>query len=187
MEDKLFVLTILGTNREGRNSENVAKFVVSEIDKRDDIGTQLFDVRDFKFPQDNYGQKLKDSFPEWRDAVTRADGFIIVVPEYNHGYPGVLKSVLDTMLQEYYHKAVAFVGVSAGPWGGTRVIENLLPVMREFRMAVSRMDLQFPSVGSQFDEDGNIKDDAYHERAKDFLDEIVWLSRAMKWGRDNLS
>ena len=58
-------------------------------------------------------------FPEWRDAIVKADGLVIVTPEYNHGYPGVLKSVLDLLLKEYIHKAVAFVTVSAGPWGGT--------------------------------------------------------------------
>ena len=54
------------------------------------------------------------------------DGLVVVTPEYNHGYPGVLKSVLDLLLKEYIHKAVAFVGVSAGPWGGTRVIEAMV-------------------------------------------------------------
>jgi NAD(P)H-dependent FMN reductase len=56
---------------------------------------------------------------------------VLVVPEYNHGYPGLLKHVLDTNLKEYIHKAVGICGVSAGGLGGTRVIQNLLPVMRE--------------------------------------------------------
>lgn len=61
----------------------------------------------------------------------RADAFVLMAPEYNHGYPGLLKHVLDTNLKEYIHKAVGVCGVSAGNFGGTRVIENLLPVLRE--------------------------------------------------------
>lgn len=61
----------------------------------------------------------------------QADGIVIVTPEYNRGYPGLLKYVLDTNLKEYIHKAVGICGVSAGGFGGARVIENLLPVLRE--------------------------------------------------------
>ena len=64
----------------------------------------------------------------------RADGLVIVAPEYNHGYPGILKHALDTNLKEYIHKPVGLCGVSAGGFGGTRVIESLLPVMRELGM-----------------------------------------------------
>ena len=81
-------------------------------------------------------RSIKDLFPEWRDAIIRADGLVIVTPEYNHGYPGTLKAVLDLLLREYVHKAVAFVGVSAGIWGGTRVIEAMVPMVRELGLAV---------------------------------------------------
>ena len=58
---------------------------------------------------------------------------------------GSLKSVLDLLLKEYIHKAVAFVGVSAGPWGGTRVIESMVPMVRELGLAVTFSDLNFPA------------------------------------------
>ena len=114
-DDKLFIPLILGTNRKDRESEAPAKWVYSRMQLRDDIEPAYFDVREFVLPQDNYGTEIADLFPEWKDAVTRADGLVIVTPEYNHGYPGILKSVLDLLLKEYIHKAVAFVGVSAGP------------------------------------------------------------------------
>jgi len=60
------------------------------MELRGEIETRLYDVADFHLPQDDYGQGLKDVFPEWRDAVTKADGLVIVAPEYNHGYPGSL-------------------------------------------------------------------------------------------------
>jgi NAD(P)H-dependent FMN reductase len=58
--------------------------------------------------------------PKFSATIERCDGLIIVTPEYNHGYPGLLKHALDMNLKEYIHKAVGICGVSAGPFGGAR-------------------------------------------------------------------
>ncbi len=184
--NKLFLPVLLGTNRKDRQSENVANWVCAKMRERDDIETQLFDVRDFVLPQDDYGTALGPQYPEWRDAIIKADGLVIVTPEYNHGYSGNLKSVLDLLLKEYIHKAVAFVGVSAGPWGGTRVIESMVPMVRELGLAVTFSDLNFPTVKGKFDEDGKLLDDAYEDRVKGFLDELVWMATTLRWGRENV-
>jgi NAD(P)H-dependent FMN reductase len=184
--EKLFIPLILGTPRKNRESENVARWVLSKMTERDDIEAQFFDVCDFELPHGEYGTEIKDHFPEWRDAITKADGLVVVTPEYNHGYPGSLKSVLDLLLREYVHKAVAFVGVSAGPWGGTRGIEACVPMVRELGLAVTFTDLNFPSVKSKFDENGKLLDDAYEKRVQGFLDELVWMARTLRWGRENV-
>src|SRR5215203_4308802 len=183
---KLFIPLILGTPRKNRESEKVARWVLGKLGERENVETQFFDVCDFEIPQGEYGQEIKDQFPEWRDAVTRADGLVIVTPEYNHGYPGTLKAVLDLLLKEYIHKAVAFVGVSAGPFGGTRVIEACVPMVRELGLAVTFADLNFPAVKSKFDEQGSLLDEAYEKRVQGFIDELVWMAKALKWGRENL-
>jgi NAD(P)H-dependent FMN reductase len=184
--EKLFLPVLLGTNRQQRNSVHPARWLVSEMEKRAEIDTRLFDVAEFALPHDDYGQALKAKFPDWRDAIVRADGLVVVTPEYNHGYPGVLKAVLDLLLREYVHKAVAFVGVSAGPWGGTRVIEAMLPMVRELGLAVTFADLNFPKVQNVFDSEGKLLDPAFEKRAADFLDELVWMSRTLQWGRNNV-
>ena len=183
---KLFIPVLLGTNRKERNSIHPAKWLVGEMQKRDDIETRLFDVAEFALPQDDYGQALKDQFPEWKNAIIRADGLVIVAPEYNHGYPGSMKAVLDLLLREYVHKAVAFVGVSAGLWGGTRVIEAMVPMVRELGLAVTFADLNFPKVQNTFNGEGKLLDPAFEKRAKDFLDELVWMSTVLRWGRENV-
>ncbi len=185
-EPKLFVPLILGTERKNRESENVARWVFGKMQDREDIETQFFDVCGFEIPRGEYGTEIGHLFPEWRDAIIKADGLVIVTPEYNHGYPGSLKSVLDLLLKEYIHKAVAFVGVSAGPWGGTRVIEASVPMVRELGLAVTFSDLNFPSVKGKFDEDGNLLDEAYEPRVQGFLDELVWMARTLNWGRQNV-
>ncbi|MDI1240698.1 MAG: NAD(P)H-dependent oxidoreductase [bacterium] len=186
MSEILSIPILLGTNRRENASENVAKWVFWKMQEREDIEPQYFDVRDFALPQEHYGTEIGGDFPQWRDAVIKADGLVIVTPEYNHGYPGVLKSVLDLLLKEYIHKAVAFVSVSAGPWGGTRVCEALLPVVRELGLAATFTDLQFPSVRTKFDGDGNLLDPAYEKRVQGFLDELAWMSKSLRWGRKNL-
>jgi NAD(P)H-dependent FMN reductase len=144
VDAKLNLPVLLGTNRKLRNSVWPARWLVGEMQKRPEIQTRLFDVAEFALPQDDYGQEIKDRFPEWREAIIQADGLVIVTPEYNHGYPGALKAVLDLLLKEYIHKAVAFVGVSAGPWGGTRVIESMSWVSRlRLRISISRKYRQF--------------------------------------------
>lgn len=183
MNTKLFIPVLLGTPRKNRESRNVANWVCGKMREHADMETQLFDVCDFELPRDHYGTEIGYLFPEWRDAIIRADGLVIVTPEYNHGYPGTLKAVLDLLLKEYIHKAVAFVGVSAGPWGGCRVIEACVPMVRELGLAVTFSDLNFPNVKSKFDEDGNLLDDAYNSRIKGFLDELVWMASTLRLGR----
>src|SRR6476620_11368194 len=147
---------LLGTNRKLRKSMHAARWLLGEIQQRTDIESTLFDAADFHLPHDDYGQEIKEQFPQWRDAIIKADGLIIVTPEYNHGYPGSLKAILDLLLREYVHKAVAFVGVSAGPWGGTRVIEAMVPMARELGLAVTFADLNFPFVQKTFDANGTL-------------------------------
>ena len=184
--EQLNIPVLLGTNRKLRISGFVAKWLIGEMEKRPEIRTRLFDVADFNLPHDDYGQEIKDTFPEWRDTIVQADGLVIVSPEYNHGYPGALKAVLDLLLREYVHKSVAFVGVSAGPWGGTRVIEAMVPMCRELGLAVTFTDLNFPFVQKTFDNEGKLLDHAFDKRVTDFLDELVWMSRVLKWGRANV-
>jgi len=183
---ELFLPMLLGTNRKLRKSELAARWLLGEMQKRPEIETHLFDVAEFALPRDDYGQEIKEQFPEWRDAIIRADGLVIVTPEYNHGYPGPLKAVLDLLLREYVHKAVAFVGVAAGPWGGTRVIEALVLTARELGLAVTFTDLNFPKIHRVFDAEGKLLEPAFEKRAADFLDELVWMSRVLKWGRANV-
>ncbi len=181
----LFIPVILGTTRQGRMSENVARFVLGETTKRVGVETELVDIRNLNLPITDAGEAIKDS---WFSAtVDRADALIIVAPEYNHGYPGMLKHALDTNLKEYIHKAVGICGVSAGSFGGTRVIESLLPVMRELGLVNIFWDGNFPQAQNLFDENGNLLDEAYIKRIDKFLKELIWMAKVLRYGRENIA
>src|SRR6266480_3720011 len=112
MEKPLFIPVILGTPRQGRGSENAAKLVFEQTKKRAGVETEFVDVRNLPMRLDDAGEGMKD--PGFSKMIDRCDGLIIVTPEYNHGYPGLLKHALDMNLKEYIHKAVGICGVSAG-------------------------------------------------------------------------
>ena len=181
----LFIPVILGTSRKGRASENVAKFVFGEVQKREGVDTELIDIRQLDFPTDDAGEAIK--LPSFSEAMERADGIVLVTPEYNHGYPGLLKHALDSNLKEYIHKAVGICGVSAGGFGGTRVIENLLPVLRELGLVTIFWDGNFSGAQKLFDADGKILDNAYEKRIDKFLGELIWMSKVLRYGRENIS
>lgn len=180
----LFIPVILGTSRQGRRSENVARFVFDEVRKRDGIETELIDIRDLPLKLDDAGEQMKD--PVFSATVERADGLILIVPEYNHGYPGLLKHALDMNLKEYIHKAAGICGVSAGQFGGARAIENLLPVLRELGLVTIFDDVNFGRVGRLFDESGRLLDQNYMRRVDKFLKELVWMSRVLRHGRQQV-
>jgi NAD(P)H-dependent FMN reductase len=181
----IFAPVILGTPRQGRASEYAAHFVVDHVAKRPDMRTDLIDIRNIRLSVDDAGEAIKD--PEFSKTVNDADALIFVVPEYNHSFPGLLKHVLDTNLKEYIHKAAGVCGVSAGPFGGARMIQNFLPVLRELGMVTIFWDVYFGNAGTLFDvATGKITDPAYSGRLAKFLDELVWMSRALRYGRETL-
>ena len=181
----VFLPIIIGTPRQGRLTEPAANFVFGEVSKRSDIETKLIDIRKIPIRMDDAGEALKDS--EFSVTVDRADGLILVVPEYNHSFPGLLKHVLDTNLKEYIHKAVGVCGVSAGPFGGARMIQSLLPVLRELGLVTIFSDVYFGTAGKLFDPaTGEMKDPAYSGRVDKFLSELVWMARALRHARENI-
>jgi NAD(P)H-dependent FMN reductase len=166
-------------------SAHVARFVTNELSKRPGIQTELIDIAEMPLPVDGAGDEIKD--PSYSQKMENADGLVIVAPEYNHSFPGLLKHVLDTCLEEYIHKAAGIVGVSSGPFGGTRVVQSLIPVLREVGLMTTFTDLNFSNVGKAFDEEGKLVDEeAWARRAGSFLDELIWMSTVLRYGRENV-
>ena len=115
--------------------------------------------------------------------MTRADGLIIVVPEYNHGYPGELKLLLDSLFEEYEKKPVLLCGVSAGGWGGTRVVDHIKQVLIELKMVPTRSALYYPGVKKLFNEEGVILGEGHSERVAEALAELLWYAETLKNAR----
>jgi hypothetical protein len=99
----------------------------------------------------------------------------------------LLKHALDSCLSEYIHKAVGLVGVSAGPFAGIRVVQGLLPVMREIGLVTIFWDINIGQVGKVFAEDGRLLDDAVVRRSDRFIRELIWMSKVLRYGREQVT
>lgn len=181
---KFFIPILLGTTRPGRLSEKAAKLVEQVGREIEEINVVLVDPLNYNFPFDGNDSENKD--PKYSKLTQEADGFFIVTPEYNHSFPGTLKRMLDSELQNYIHKPVAFAGVSNGIFGGARAIEQLTLTVREMGMVATFSDVYFPQAQNLFDEKGKIKDEGYVKRIKRGYEELIWMAKVLKYGRENL-
>src|SRR5246127_4907304 len=181
----LYIPVILGTARMGRMSQHAAWLVADELRKCTGVETDLIDIAKLPLPTNDAGEAIKHA--DFSSKMNRADALVIVSPEYNHGYSGLLKHVLDSCLKEYIHKAVGIVGVSAGPFGGARVIQNLLPVMRELGLVTIFWDVNFSNVQKAFTTEGTLLDDSYIRRIDKFLKELIWMAKTLRHGRERIS
>ena len=181
----LNIPVILGTVRKGRASAHAAQLFADLLNQRAGVVSQVIDIATVPMPIDDAGEAIKD--PAFAKAMTEADGLVIVTPEYNHSFPGLLKHVLDSCLSEYIHKAVGIVGVSAGPFAGARVIQGFLPVMREVGLVTIFWDVNIGSVAKVFAEDGRLLDEAVIRRAERFIRELLWMAKVLRHGRENVT
>lgn len=180
--DTLNIAVLAGTVRPGRRSINPAKLVYEIGKTRDDIEVVFVDPVEFNFEKDGDNEELR--IPEYSQITARADGFFIITPEYNHGYPGSLKRMLDSEYGNYKHKPVALAGVSDGQWGGVRAIEQLLSPLRTMGLVALNKDVQFPKVLELFNDQGELLDEKYVKRVNRVYDELVWMARALKTARE---
>jgi len=178
-----YIPIILGSTRRGRQSANVARFVAGRLQRNERIETEILDLRDYNFPMMEERLRLRDDAPpgvlEFSGKIVRADAIVIVSPEYNNGYPGVLKNALDYLGPEYKRKPVAIVTVSGGSFGGLNALAQLRLVtlgMGAFPIPVA---LPFSRVQDLFAEDGALKDPAYEKRADAFIAEVLWFAEAI--------
>jgi NAD(P)H-dependent FMN reductase len=166
------IMFILGTSREGRLSEHVARFVFSCAKERDDFTPLFVDVRDYV--QTSTEGLEEEKLIVLRKMITEAAGFVIISPEYNHGYPGELKMFLDNAYKEYEGKPFAICGVSDGPVGGARMAENLKPVLSAFQAIIINAAVYFAFVKELFDEAGNIKEpEMWKRKVSGMLDQVI--------------
>jgi len=180
----LYIPVILGTVRKGRMSAHAAQVIYQEVAKRPGVETELIDIESVPLPTDDAGQAIQN--PEFAASMERSDALVIVSPEYNHGYSGLLKHVLDSCLKEYIHKAAGVVGVSAGTFGGTRGIQDLLPVLRELGLVTIFWDVNFANVHKLFGKEGKLLDTSIIRAIDKFLNELIWMAKVLRHGRENV-
>lgn len=186
MKESLYIPVIIGTGREGRKTPIVATFVAEQA-KAFGFEAELFDVTDFATVVTSNSDEAQE---RWKVIAEKAAGFIIVVPEYNHSYPGELKLLLDKAYDEYNHKPVGLCTVAAGGIGGTRVAESMLPVFNAFKMITLRDAVYFTAINSHITENATMKPESmelFAERLHPMLTELQAYAHASQIIRKELS
>lgn len=179
---------ILSSVREGRVGETVAKWVYQQAQKRSDMEVELIDLKDYPLSDytDARHPKMVEpgAFPEdiankWVAKVAEADGYLIVTPEYNHGYPASLKNALDYPYDQWNNKAVGFVSYG-GFVGGARAVEQLRLVAGELQLADVRNSLHIIFASQAFDDSGQPKDPMHAQTLEGVFDQLVLWTNTLK-------
>jgi len=134
------ITVITGTNRPKNYTQVFAKHYVDMLtEKQQDakfLGLENLPL-DFAFNNAVFGvenlllEKIVDEF------IVPAQKLIILIPEYNGSYPGVLKTFLDSFFpKQIYGKKAALVGISSGRAGNLRGMDHLTGVLNYLKISV---------------------------------------------------
>lgn len=136
---------IVASVRRGRKAPSTARWVHERVSADPRFTLDVLDLVDWPLPADLSGGDTVDAFAA---RIAAADAFVVVTPEYNHGYPGALKTAIDSVRGPWYAKPVGFV--SYGGWsGGIRAVEQLRQVVAEVHMVDVRQSVAIRDVASR--------------------------------------
>jgi NAD(P)H-dependent FMN reductase len=192
MEPALEVGVIVASVRDGRRGAAFAAWIHALLSVRANVQSQLVDLLEWPLPAYAHrdsplvaekGYEAGSLARRWADKVASLDAFVIVTPEYSHGYPGALKNALDQVNTPWNYKPVAFVSYG-GFSAGARAVEQLRQVAIELRMIPIRDEVNLRLVGYVADDRGWPKDELYGKRASTMADELLWWARMAKEGRE---
>lgn len=130
-------------------------------------------------PGDLKGQYPYEEVRQWSKIAEEANGFILVAPEYNHGYSAIMKNALDWLYPEFEHKPVGLVGVSDGMVGGARVIEQLRAICGGFGMYDIKETVMFRKVQDIIDADGKLIDPSYERQVNKLVTALAKNAEVM--------
>lgn len=168
----LHVAVVVASTRPGRFGPTVANWVAGHVEQRPDMTLDLIDLADVAVPSRQLAARI--------DA---ADAVLVVVPEYNHSFPGPLKTAIDSLRGEWAAKPVGFVSYG-GISGGLRAVEALRLVFAELHAVTVRETVSFALAWECFDGDGTPKDPVtVGAAAARLLDQLIWWAATLRAGR----
>lgn len=172
------VALIYGSTREGRFCDTVAKWAAAEVARQGLFTLDVVDPAALALPG-RYEQKPSAEVLALHERLAGADAFIVVTPEYNHGYPAALKFLIDAVHTPWQARPVAFVSYG-GISGGLRAVEQLRQVFAELHAVTIRDCVSFANAWQQFDETGELRQPEPARKAMEqMLSRLGWWARAL--------
>ena len=188
--NKPHIQIILGSSRDGRLGERVATWLTSETTKVPEATFELLDLKDQHLPiLEESGMPFMHQYTDentkrWSETISKADGYIIVTPEYNYAPPAVLKNALDLLYTEWNRKPVAFVSYSNGAFGGVRAVDQLAQIAFALQLAPLRFTVPIPKAQESINEDGTLANEQLTKSFAKMKDELLWWTNALKTARE---
>ncbi len=178
-QEKLRIAVVLGSNRSGRTGPVVSGWFLDRVAAREGVTVDVLDVAALDLG-DGHGTSLEAFSP----VVEAADGFVVVTPEYNHGYPGPLKSAIDSARKEWFAKPVSFVSYG-GMSGGLRAVEQLRLVFAELHATSVRTSVSLHNAQRMFGAEGGPVEElrSAEDAVEEMLDQLVWWALALREAR----
>lgn len=176
---------IYGSDREGRLCDRVAGWVETRVDDDGRFQRQRLDPLELALPQRHPGDGHSDrGIARLRQRVELADAFLVVTPEYNHGYPAALKHLIDCVDTPWRLKPVAFVSYG-GRSGGRHAVEQLRQVFNRLDAVTVSETLAFDQVWQRFDALGQLS--AAERALTGVLDRLFGWAQALAKTRARLA
>lgn len=182
MDSPLRVAVITASTREGRFGPTVTEWFTGQARGRADMTLDVIDLAALDLPA-VYPKRFGAAEEAYVERIDSADAFVVVTPEYNHGYPASLKQAIDLPHRQWQAKPVAFVSYG-GLSGGLRAVEQLRQVFAELHAVTVRDTVSFHNFFGLFDSSGQLTDpDGPNAAAKVMLDRLAWWARALRAAR----
>lgn len=177
------ITIISGTNRPDSNTRKISA-EISGIYESLDTPHKVLDLAELPpeiFNPASYGEK-PPAFKEFSDAVLAASGLVVVTPEYNGGFPGVLKYFIDMLEfpESFEARPVCFVGLAAGIWGAMRPVEQLQQIFGYRNAHIFPERVFVPGVFNAIGKDGRLNDEKIAGRLRKQAEGYLGFVKALK-------
>ena len=150
---------ITSTTRPGRSGVAVEKWFAEYAASKSAFTLELLDLSVINLPfmdEPNHPRMQRyqhEHTKRWSAKINEADAFIIVLAEYNFGFPAPIKNALDFLFNEWMHKPVGFVSYG-GVSGGLRSTQMLKQVVTTLSMMPIAAQVNIPFFAKLIDEKG---------------------------------
>ena len=177
---------IIGSTRPGRAGLPIADWFADRARAHGGFEIDVVDLAELNLPmldEPNHPrlrQYTHQHTKDWSARVAGSDAFVIVTPEYNHGYSAAVKNAIDYLHHEWHYKPVGFVSYG-GVAAGTRAMQQLKQVVTALRMLPLTDAVNIPFHTQFLDDDGRVQANEVMEQAADvMLDELARVADALR-------
>ena len=172
---------ITSTTRPGSKGIAIADWVHTLAAAQEDISVELLDLAKINLPlmdEPNHprqGQYQHQHTKDWSAKISEADAFVIVLAEYNYGFPAPIKNAIDYLFNEWAYKPVGIVSYG-GVSGGLRSAQMLKQVLTTLHMMPLNQGVTLPFFTKYLNSDGIFNGDDSHTAAA-----LTMFTELKKW------